>query len=132
VNLKSILFTLTILCLGAGAYASKQRFDDAIKLVNQMQGNEWQDIARASVILEYARNKQYDKAQNLINTITSQSAKNRAIQALAQGYAEAGEYQRASEVLKTVQPENNVEAPYNRQHDISLVECAAKSVATKK
>jgi lipopolysaccharide biosynthesis regulator YciM len=115
-----------------GAYTSKQRFDDAITLVNQMQSNEWQDIARASVILEYARNKQYDKAQNLINTITSQSGKNRAIQALAQGYAEAGQYQRASEVLKTVEPENNIQAPANRQHDISLVECAAKSVATRK
>ncbi|OKH44750.1 hypothetical protein NIES2101_27795 [Calothrix sp. HK-06] len=114
-----------------GAYASKQRFNDAIKLINQMPGNEWQDTARASVILEYARNKQYDKAQNIINSITSQSGKNKAIQALAQGYAEAGQYQRASEVLKTVQPENNIEAPANRQHDISLVECAAKSVARK-
>ncbi|WP_127086866.1 tetratricopeptide repeat protein [Dulcicalothrix desertica] len=114
-----------------GAYASKQRFDNAIKLVNQMQGNEWQDIARASVILEYARNKQYDKAQNLINPITSQASKNKAIQALAQGYAEAGQYQRAAEVLKTVQPGNEIEAPANRQHDISLVECAAKTAAIK-
>ncbi len=114
-----------------GAYASKQRFDNAIKLVNQMQGGSWQDAARASIILEYARNKQYDKAQNIINTLTSQFSKNKAIQALAQGYAEAGQYQRASEVLKTVQPENNIEAPANRQHDISLVECAAKSVARK-
>lgn len=110
-----------------GAYASKQRFDDAIKLVNQMQGNEWQDAARANVILEYARNKQYDKAQSLINTITSQSGKNKAIQALVQGYTEAEQYQRASEILKTVQPGNEIQAPYNRQHDISLVECAAKT-----
>lgn len=112
-----------------GAYASKQRFDNAIKLVNQMPGGSWQDAARASIILEYARNKQYDKAQTLINTLTSQPSKNKAIQALAQGYAEAGQYQRASEVLKTVKPENDMEAPYNRQHDISLAECAAKSVA---
>jgi tetratricopeptide (TPR) repeat protein len=110
-----------------GAYASKQRFDEAIKLVNQMPANEWQDTARASVILEYARNKQYDKAQILIDTITSKSSKNRAIQALAQGYTEAGQYQRASEVLKTVQPGNEIQAPANRQHDISLVECAAKT-----
>ncbi|BAZ17603.1 lipopolysaccharide assembly protein B [Calothrix sp. NIES-4071] len=115
-----------------GAYASKQRFDDAIKLVNKMQGNEWQSNARASVILEYARNNQYDKAQSIINALTSQSGKNKAIQALAQGYAEAGQYQSASKVLKTVQPGNEIEAPANRQHDISLAECAAKSVATRK
>lgn len=115
-----------------GAYASKQRFDDAIALVNQMPGNEWQDTALTSVILEYARNKQYDKAQSVINTITSQSAKNKAIQGLAQGYAEAEQYQHATEVIKTVKAYDNVEAPYNRQHDISLVECAAKSVATRK
>ncbi|MBF2065361.1 MAG: tetratricopeptide repeat protein [Calothrix sp. C42_A2020_038] len=115
-----------------GAYARKQRFDDAIELVNQMQPNSWQDMARSDVILEYARNKQYDQAQNLINAITSQSSQNKAIKALAQGYAELGEYTRASETLKTVQPENNLEAPANRQHSISLVECAAKSVATSK
>jgi thioredoxin-like negative regulator of GroEL len=90
-----------------------------------MKNTDYRDATRASVILEYARNRQYDKAQNIINTITSSSGKNKAIQALAQGYTEAGLYKNAIEVLKTVKAGDEIEAPINRQRDISLVECAA-------
>lgn len=113
-----------------GAYGRKQRFDEAMIRVNQIENTDYRDITRASVILEYARNKQYDKAQNIISTITSTSGQNRAIQALAQGYTEAGKYENAIEVLKTIKVGSEMDEPYNpynRKRDISLVECAVKS-----